>query len=166
MQKVEAQAVSIKSSYWVKASSPQPLNWWSLSLSAPHGGTRRLSSAARLYFRETGDRAREWLQIIYPEIKNWVKWSLKKMGGEQEPQSGRKGCYYSTLCHPPLSPSVSTWPGKGWRQFPLGADINQTLKGCLLGNSWGKMERLITHIINFHHGLAHVTHMDLFEMGC
>lgn len=97
---------------------------------------------------------------------NWDKWPPKKMGGEQEAQSGRKGCYYSTLCHPPLNPSVSTRLGNGRWQFPLGADINQTLKGCLLCNSWGKMERLITHIINFHRGLAHVTHMDLFEMGC
>lgn len=151
MQKLDAQAVSIKVSYWVKAWSPQLSNWWSLSLSAPRGGTRRLSSASRLYFRETGDRGRDRLHIFYPEIKNWDEWPLKKL---------LLLFYYSTSCHPPPSPSVSTWLGNGQWQFPLGTDINQTLKGCLLGSSWGKMERLITQILNFHRVL------DLFEMGC
>lgn len=71
-------------SYWGEASSPRLWNWWSSSSSAPRGGTRRLSSASRLQFRQMGNRVKErggCYKSSSLRYKNWDKRSLKERAG-------------------------------------------------------------------------------------
>lgn len=63
---VKPEASAVIWSYLAAASSPRRWSWWSWSWSAPHGGTRRWSSASRLLFREQR-KEEEPLQICHSD---------------------------------------------------------------------------------------------------